>query len=607
MSNFTPQQIEEFLQEFFDVVGARQYVGARYVPIFGRAGEDTIEWDDLAPYEPLTVVMHEGVSYVSRRYVPAGIQITDTSYWVQTYRFNAQVEQYRQEVLGFQDQIDTIRETMESDYVPFPDPTHYPKLGVLGQVLSTLADGTTKWENPVVPSDAQAEEVITAWLNEHPEATTTVQDGAITFAKMAESNVFRLPYCYNEAAINSYTSIHSIPFSCIGTVGASTHFDDLPSGYTSGAAFAHLFYQSGLSYALDMFFPYSGDVNNAYWRICHTNGTIAVPWKQLRDYNQIKNYVDNSITSYMDKLLVPYSYNEEALRSYGNIYEVPFSCVSVIGNSVNFSDLPSGISTGCAFAHLKYQGATNGYAIDIIFPYGFSQLDSIYYRISGSTGPYFAWQRLPSSGSRTKYVAFGDSITRGYRGSQGGVATIPYPQAVARKNGLYVTNEGVDGTGWDTDFNQTGSTGYAKVMGYDLTGVDLVTIAFGINDYINQATNLTTIETRIRAAIEHISSTYPMTTLIIITPIFYGGVGNASTDYATNYTGPAGFTLKQYTDLLVSLGEEYKVAVINQLKTGPVNAQNFSQLLSDNLHPNENGYLKYGCMIAAEVGACYHG
>lgn len=177
MSNFTPQEIEEFLQEFFDVVGARQYVGARYVPIFGRAGEGTVEWDALAPYEPLTVVMHEGVSYVSRRYVPAGIDIADTAYWVQTYRFNAQVEQYRQEVLGFQGQI--------NDRVPFPDADTYPRYGVEGQVLTTLADGTTKWDDPVVPSDAQAETVIDAWLEAHPEAVTTVEDGSISLAKLA--------------------------------------------------------------------------------------------------------------------------------------------------------------------------------------------------------------------------------------------------------------------------------------------------------------------------------------------------------------------------------------------------------------------------------------
>ena len=198
MANFTPQQIEAFLQEFFDVVGARQYVGARYVPIFGRAGEDTVEWDDAAPYEPLTVVMHDGVSYVSRRYVPTGIQIADTAYWVQTYRFNAQVEQYRQEVLSFQDQIDAnaraideTRAALEDELVPFPDPRTNPKYGTIGQVLSTLADGSTKWEDPVVVDAEIAEPLIEAWLDDHPEATTTVEDSSITNAKLATDSLQR--------------------------------------------------------------------------------------------------------------------------------------------------------------------------------------------------------------------------------------------------------------------------------------------------------------------------------------------------------------------------------------------------------------------------------
>ena len=180
-TNFTPQEIEEFLQQFFDVVGARQYVGARYVPIFGRAGEDTVEWDDLAPYEPLTVVMHTGISYVSRRYVPAGIQITDTAYWVETYRFNAQVEQYRQEVLGFQDEID-LR-------VPFPDGIVHPRYGTPGQVLATLGDGSTEWDDPVIVTSEIAGPIIADWLDDHPEATTTVEDGAVTTAKIADGAV----------------------------------------------------------------------------------------------------------------------------------------------------------------------------------------------------------------------------------------------------------------------------------------------------------------------------------------------------------------------------------------------------------------------------------
>ena len=189
MASFTPQQIEQFLQEFFDVVGTRQYVGARYVPIFGRKGEASIEWDNDAPYEPLSVVMHQGVSYVSKQYVPKDVEITDTTYWAETYRFNAQVEQYRQEVLSFQSQIDDMRSDLEDDYVPFPEGVVYPKYGTIGQVLTTLANGETKWEDPVVPSDAQAEAVITEWLDAHPEATTTVLDGAITDAKIADHTI----------------------------------------------------------------------------------------------------------------------------------------------------------------------------------------------------------------------------------------------------------------------------------------------------------------------------------------------------------------------------------------------------------------------------------
>lgn len=235
MANFTPQQIEEFLQEFFGVVGARQYIGARYVPIFGRAGEDTVEWDDLAPYEPLTVVMHEGVSYVSRRYVPTGIDITDTDYWVETYRFNAQVEQYRQEVLSFQDQID--------NRIPFPDPDLYPRYGELGQVLSTLTDGTVMWQDPVVPSDAQAEEVISQWLVEHPEATTTVQDGSLTFAKLATSLVSRLMHSEGTLQLDDANAAN---FNSIFASGGGT-YENTPDEFNGSGILITFASQSGTS------------------------------------------------------------------------------------------------------------------------------------------------------------------------------------------------------------------------------------------------------------------------------------------------------------------------------------------------------------------------
>lgn len=102
---FTPEQIAQILQAFFAAVGTRQYIGARYIPIFGRKDETSILWDNSAPYEPLTIVLYQGNSYTSRQYVPAGIEITNEAFWANTGNYNAQVEAYRQEVAAFDSRI----------------------------------------------------------------------------------------------------------------------------------------------------------------------------------------------------------------------------------------------------------------------------------------------------------------------------------------------------------------------------------------------------------------------------------------------------------------------------------------------------------------------
>ena len=101
---FTDEEIAEIMK-LLDATRRTQYVGARYVPIFGRKGETSIEWDGTAPYEPLTIVLYQGNSYTSRRHVPAGVEITNGQYWAETGNYNAQVEQYRQEVLAFDQRI----------------------------------------------------------------------------------------------------------------------------------------------------------------------------------------------------------------------------------------------------------------------------------------------------------------------------------------------------------------------------------------------------------------------------------------------------------------------------------------------------------------------
>lgn len=78
-----------------------EYTGMRYVPVFA----DPPEWSSANSYEPLEIVIHEGNSYTSKTFVPVGIDISDPKYWALTGNYNAQVEQYRQEVLAFDGRI----------------------------------------------------------------------------------------------------------------------------------------------------------------------------------------------------------------------------------------------------------------------------------------------------------------------------------------------------------------------------------------------------------------------------------------------------------------------------------------------------------------------
>lgn len=101
-------------------MGVTQYIGARYVPVFAEPSE----WNDTRTYEPLTIVTHEGNSYTSRQFVPVGVQITNTTYWVETGNYNAQVEQYRREVRSYTDKLNvfpTVSDMQAARYLQVGD------------------------------------------------------------------------------------------------------------------------------------------------------------------------------------------------------------------------------------------------------------------------------------------------------------------------------------------------------------------------------------------------------------------------------------------------------------------------------------------------------
>lgn len=72
----------------------RQYIGARYVPLFA----DPLEWSAGRVFDPLTIVTYLGNSYTSKKRVPAdiGSPMDNPAYWALTGSYNAQIEEYRQ-------------------------------------------------------------------------------------------------------------------------------------------------------------------------------------------------------------------------------------------------------------------------------------------------------------------------------------------------------------------------------------------------------------------------------------------------------------------------------------------------------------------------------
>lgn len=92
--------------------GTLQYTGARYVPVFANP----VEWSANRPYEHLTMVQHMGATYISRQAVPVGAQLPaegeqSNDYWVFLTNWNAQIEQYRQDVERLATEIDAEEET----------------------------------------------------------------------------------------------------------------------------------------------------------------------------------------------------------------------------------------------------------------------------------------------------------------------------------------------------------------------------------------------------------------------------------------------------------------------------------------------------------------
>lgn len=82
--------------------------------------------------------------------------------------------------------FDTYPQAVEDIKNKISKPIENPN-GYKGQFLQTLGDGSTQWADIDIDLLHDITIAVDEWLNDHPEATTTVQDGSIDIVKLTNS------------------------------------------------------------------------------------------------------------------------------------------------------------------------------------------------------------------------------------------------------------------------------------------------------------------------------------------------------------------------------------------------------------------------------------
>ncbi len=213
------------------------------------------------------------------------------------------------------------------------------------------------------------------------------------------------------------------------------------------------------------------------------------------------------------------------------------------------------------------------------------------------------------------WVAFGDSITERYYSifnDDGTVTTrengrgLTYPYILADKNYWNFTNKGTGGMGWImTSTSSTAYVAYNRIKEIDFTQYNLVTFAYGINDwkgnktmgditdeftYSDDLVPSTVIES-MRYCFEYILSKNPKIKIIVITPFNCRGYsynfGDDSTCWARGYTGFTNTgTLDQFADKMKDVCDLYGIEYIDMTRFSCINKANIITLLPDGVHPS---------------------
>lgn len=258
-----------------------------------------------------------------------------------------------------------------------------------------------------------------------------------------------------------------------------------------------------------------------------------------------------------------------------------------------------------------------------------------WFRVFNSNSVIIQWSDLNIMYHKTqdKYVAFGDSITHGYQKTVDGRSLLTkYQYWKTVSNTLKLFGEEGANTGSGYVYIQGNKNGLRIIEEYDFSDVNLVSVAFGTNDWdaniplgsIDDAaenkninTNGTytnsenTLYSAIKYCVEKILESNPKIILVLITPINRTQIGNSGsalssdTNWAYGARNTAGYTLGDVCKAVVDVAQYYGVPYIDNREGNPINRITLPKLTVDGLHLTDYGYMKLGQFYAGKIGAIY--
>ena len=213
-----------------------------------------------------------------------------------------------------------------------------------------------------------------------------------------------------------------------------------------------------------------------------------------------------------------------------------------------------------------------------------------------------------------KWIAYGDSITAGYglpnhsnqELSDNNNLVNTYVKIVAERNNMEFHNYGTSGRGYSNGTVENYKA-YKLIESGHLDNMDIVTVAFGTNDYgtltaednvdfgtVNDSSSGTTFCSYVKKAFDNLIAYYPNSIIIIMTPIPRPNLENNNV---------ANHNLIDYAEAIKTIAKQYGFYIMDCLSISRSNVKSSSwrtNYMIDSVHMTELYHSKYYAPMVEE-------